>query len=172
MEWKQLTDQFRLDGKVALVSGIGPGIGEHVAWAYAMAGARMVLLARTASRVEDLAAAITSAGGEALAVPADVSKREDLGRLVGAAIEAYGRVDVVFSNAPGSSGMGLDMNPLGLDDEDWQYSVDVNLLAPYRLAKALIPQMRSNGGGVFVNVLSTAGFTPIQGIAVDVRVIP
>jgi NAD(P)-dependent dehydrogenase (short-subunit alcohol dehydrogenase family) len=163
--WKEVSDQFRLDGKVALVTGIGPGIGEHVARAFAAAGAKVVVSARTASRVETLAAAIQSEGGEALAVPADVSKCADLEHLVSAAVVAYGQVDVVFGNAPGSSGMGMDMDPLGLTDEDWQHSVDVNLLAPYRLARALVPSMRLNGGGVFINVLSTAGFTPIPGLA-------
>jgi NAD(P)-dependent dehydrogenase (short-subunit alcohol dehydrogenase family) len=136
-----------------------------VARAYEAAGAKVVASARTAERVEELAGAIQAGGGDALAVAADVSRRADLERLVATALGAYGHVDVVFSNAPGSSGMGMDMDPLGLTDEDWQHSVDVNLLAPYRLARALVPHMRASGGGVFISVLSTAGFTPVPGIA-------
>jgi NAD(P)-dependent dehydrogenase (short-subunit alcohol dehydrogenase family) len=164
MEWDEISGMFRLDGKVAIVTGIGPGIGEYVARAYGAAGAHVIVGSRTESRVMGLAESIRADGGQASGVVVDVTKRADLNRLVGSALELRGQVDVVFCNAPGSSGMGLDVDPLSLTDADWEHSVAVNLLAPYRLAQALVPRMKTGGGGCFINVLSTAGLTPIAGI--------
>jgi NAD(P)-dependent dehydrogenase (short-subunit alcohol dehydrogenase family) len=159
-----LMERFRLDGRTALVTGIGPGIGEHIARAFAQAGANVVLCARTTAKVEAVAAAIGSAGGQALAVTADVGKADDLARLVDAAGTRFGPVHILFNNANASSGLGMEVAPFQLTDDDWADHVNVNLLAPYRLAKALLPGMLEAGDGVIVNVLSTAGFTPIPGI--------
>jgi NAD(P)-dependent dehydrogenase (short-subunit alcohol dehydrogenase family) len=160
----ELFDRFRLDGRTALVTGIGPGIGEHVARAYAAAGARVVMCARSTDKVEALAASIAANGHEALAVTADVGKGEDVERLVAATHDRFGPVHILFNNANASSGMGLNIAPLQLTDDDWSDHVNVNLLAPYRLARALVPDMVAAGYGRIVNVLSTAGFTPVPDI--------
>jgi NAD(P)-dependent dehydrogenase (short-subunit alcohol dehydrogenase family) len=157
-----ISSLFRLDDRTALVTGVGPGIGEHVARAFAAAGARVIVCARSAERVADVAATIVADGGEALAVAADVGRPDDLERLVAAANERFGTVHVLFYNA--AAGVGGGPTSLTLTDEDWTTSVDVNVLAPFRLAKAFVPGMEAAGTGSIVNVLSTAGFTPVPGI--------
>ncbi|MBW8825945.1 MAG: SDR family oxidoreductase [Acidobacteria bacterium] len=154
---------FRLDGRTALITGIGPGIGEHVALAYAAAGARIVACSRTAAKVEDLAARIEAAGGTAIGVAADVSRADDVERLLDEATARFGPVHVLFHNATGG-GVGRRQDSLDLSTEDWSEGVAIHLTTPFRMAQALIPGMREAGGGSIINVLSTAGFTPVPGI--------
>ncbi len=153
--------RFRLDGRTALITGIGPGIGSHVAKAYAAAGANVVLCARSRDKLEVLAKAINDSGGRAIAVPADVGKKEDLERLLAEASAAFGAVDILFHNA---AGVAVQRRAATLDstDEDWELCFQVNLLAPFRLAKALVPGMRARGRSVIINVLTTAAFRPQQ----------
>jgi NAD(P)-dependent dehydrogenase (short-subunit alcohol dehydrogenase family) len=153
-------DRFRLDGRTAIVTGVGPGIGEHVAKAFAEAGASVVCAARTQERVERVAAEIEAAGGHALAVPTDVSSSGDLDALVAAANDAYGQVDVVFNNAHAGS-IATDLSPWENGDDVWEQAVAVNLLAPYRLARLVIPGMKERGRGSIVTLLTVAAFTPI-----------
>jgi NAD(P)-dependent dehydrogenase (short-subunit alcohol dehydrogenase family) len=157
--------RFRLDGRTAVITGIGPGIGEHVARAFAEVGANVVLFARTAARVEALAASINDDGGKALAVAGDVGRAADVDRLIAAAQDRFGIVQVVFHNAFAGPSGALGAKSLDLTDEDWQAALGANLLAPFRMARAFVPGMREAGSGSFINVLSTAAFTPIPGIA-------
>lgn len=162
MDRQDPTARFRLDGEVAIVTGIGPGIGEHVARAYAAAGAKVVLCARTQSKVEALAEAIGRDGGEALPLAADVGDRVAIGEVVRRARERFGTVTILFNNAAATPpGPG---EALAIPDEHWEASFAVNLMAPFRLAQAVIPGMKVAGHGSIINVLSTAGFTPIAGI--------
>jgi NAD(P)-dependent dehydrogenase (short-subunit alcohol dehydrogenase family) len=157
------TAQFRLDGQTAIITGVGPGIGEHVARVYARAGANVVLSARTPEKLHRLAASILADGGSALPVVADAGRADDLERLVDSATGRFGPADVLFHNA--ASGVaGAAAGPLGIPEASWQDAFDVNVLAAYRLARALIPGMRQRGSGSIINVLSTAGFTPVAGI--------
>ena len=149
-----------LQDKTAIVTGIGPGIGSHVANAYADAGANVVLVARGAGKVQALADAINARGGHALAFPGDVGKKEDLDALIAAAREAYGAVDILFHNAAGNMTAPRE-TALQATDEDWELGFTVNLLAPFRLAKALVPGMKERGEGSIINVLTTAAFTPV-----------
>ncbi len=151
----------QLEGKTALITGVGPGIGVHVAEAYAEAGARVVLAARGAERLAAVAEGIVARGGKAVAVPADVGKKDDLERLLASATEAFGPVDLLFHNAAGVS-TGPRETTLECTDEDWEAAFAVNLMAPFRLAKALVPGMRTRGHGVIINVLTTAAFRPLS----------
>jgi NAD(P)-dependent dehydrogenase (short-subunit alcohol dehydrogenase family) len=153
---------FRLDGRTAIVTGLGPGIGEHVALAFAAAGARVVACARTEEKVTRLAATIEASGGDALGVAADLARAEDVERLLDRATDRFGAVDVLFHNA--AAGVGRQASSLELTAEDWATSVAVNVTTPFRLAQALVPGMRAAGRGSIVNVLSTAAFTPVPGI--------
>jgi NAD(P)-dependent dehydrogenase (short-subunit alcohol dehydrogenase family) len=157
-------EQFRLDGRTAIVTGVGPGIGETVARAYAAAGANVVMCARTAHRVEALAEQIVAAGGHAIGVRADVAKRENLVSAVAAARDAFGPVTIVFNNAATRGAVGMGMPGLDLDDDEWQRAFDINLFAPFRLAQLVVADMQSAGEGSITNVLSTAGFTPVPNI--------
>jgi NAD(P)-dependent dehydrogenase (short-subunit alcohol dehydrogenase family) len=153
-------DRFQLDGKAAIVTGVGPGIGAHVAKAFADVGANVVLAARDAQRIGALADQIKADGGSALAVPCDVGVEADLDRLVEAARDAFGMVDILFNNAAATA-----IDRMGVFEHrtsDWMDCLNVNLLAPYRLSQKLVPAMKAKGKGSIINVLSTAGFTVLD----------
>jgi NAD(P)-dependent dehydrogenase (short-subunit alcohol dehydrogenase family) len=152
---EEIFQRFSLDGKTAIVTGAGPGIGEHVARAYAAFGANVVVATRNAQRVKDLQDRITAEGGKALGVQCDVGVKADLEKLVDAAQTKFGTVDIVFNNATASH---IREGMFEQSDEDWLECLNVNLLAPFRLAKMLVPAMKAKGSGSIINVLSTAGF--------------
>lgn len=149
-----IIDSFSLEGKTAIVTGVGPGIGAHVAWAYGIFGAKVVLAARSEGLSQEIADKIRAEGGEALAIKCDVGRKEDVDRLVEAAQDTFGTVNVLFNNATATA-FRDDM--LEQTDEDWMDCVNVNLLAPYRLARAVIPGMKQERSGSIINVLTTAG---------------
>ncbi len=97
-----VTDLFRLDGKAAIVTGAGRGIGAEIARTYAGAGANVLLAARTQEQLDAVAAEVRAAGREAVAVACDVNDNDALAALVDTAVEAFGRLDVVVNNAGGT----------------------------------------------------------------------
>jgi NADP-dependent 3-hydroxy acid dehydrogenase YdfG len=142
-----------IEGKVVAITGASSGIGEATALLLAERGAKVVLGARGADRLEALADRIAAAGGEATYARTDVKRREDLSNLVGLAIERYGKLDVLVNNA------GVAPNSL-LDElrvEDWEAMIDVNLKGVLYGIAAALPVFRRQGFGHFVNVISTAG---------------
>src|SRR5271165_6319545 len=93
-------NRFRLEGRTAIVTGVGPGVGEHVAKAYAELGANVVISARSADRLERIAGEINArAGGRAVALPCDAGRKDDLVRLVEAAHDHFGPIHIIFNNA-------------------------------------------------------------------------
>lgn len=150
------------DGKVVALTGASSGIGAATALLLAQRGARMVLAARRTDRLEALAARITSAGGEAVFAPADVRQRQALTDLVALALDRYGRLDVLISNA----GIG----PVApLDDlrvEEWEDMIDINVKGVLYGIAAALPVFRAQGTGHFVHTLSTAGLRIVPGQAV------
>ncbi|MBZ6136010.1 SDR family oxidoreductase [Streptomyces olivaceus] len=151
-----------IEGKVVAITGAGGGIGEASALLLAERGAKVVLGARRADRLEDVARRIGENGGEAAWIRTDVTRREDLAGLVGLARERFGRLDVLVSNA----GVG-PISPLDdLRVADWEQMIDVNLKGVlYGIAEAL-PVFREQGSGQFVNIVSTAGLriTPLMAV--------
>jgi NADP-dependent 3-hydroxy acid dehydrogenase YdfG len=139
--------------KVVAITGASSGIGEATALLLAGRGAKLVLGARRADRLQALARRITENGGEAVCLAMDVKKREDLTALVALACNSYGRIDVMINNA----GIG----PISLLDElrveDWEEMIDVNIKGPLYGIAAALPVFRRQGSGHFVNTLSTAG---------------
>jgi NAD(P)-dependent dehydrogenase (short-subunit alcohol dehydrogenase family) len=151
-----------LKGRVAIVSGIGPGVGKEVAYAFAREGADVVLAARTASALEEVALGIQKRRQKALCVPTDIAKREDCERLVEQAMKAFKRVDVLVNNA-------FLTHPWGpietADFEAWKKILDVNLFGSLRLSQLVVPHMRRQGGGaiVMVNTMSMRIIEPNVG---------
>jgi 3-oxoacyl-[acyl-carrier protein] reductase len=148
----------RLEGKVALVTGAGSGFGLGIAETFAREGARVVVVDIRQEAAEAAAARI---GKSSIGIAADVSKAADVQAAVGKALDAFGRVDIVVNNA-GISHRNRPM--LEVEEEEFDRIFAVNVKSIYHFAKAAVPQMRAQGGGVFINVGSTAGLRPRPGL--------
>ncbi len=152
---------FRLDGRVALVTGGSRGIGRAVALALAQAGADVVVAARKAQDLDSVAEEVRALGRRGLAVPAHLARRADIDRLFESTLEAFGRLDVLVNNAATNPVFG----PLADIDEDaWDRIMALNvkgyLLAAQRAARAMAPL----GRGVIINMASTAGLRASPGL--------
>ncbi len=145
----------QLEGKTVLVTGAGRGIGRAIALAAAREGAFVVLAARTAEQVEEVAAAIAGEGGRAIWVPTDVTKRGEVEGLVARAVEATGRLDAVVSNAGVFVWKPLEK----LSEEEWDRVLDTNLKATYLLVHAALPELKKSRGRILVvsSIHGTAG---------------
>jgi NADP-dependent 3-hydroxy acid dehydrogenase YdfG len=148
---------MELKDAVVLVTGSSSGIGEATARAAAKAGARVVLLARREDRIASLAAEL----GNALAVPCDVTRPEQVHHAVQSAIERFGRIDALVNNA--GQGLHGEIEDIGVDD--FRALLDLNLIAPLVLMQAVIPIMRAQGAGSIVNVSSGATLATYPGSA-------
>jgi NAD(P)-dependent dehydrogenase (short-subunit alcohol dehydrogenase family) len=144
-------DRFRLDGKVAIVTGASSGLGVAFAKALAEAGADVALGARRVDRLADTAALVEAAGRRAVSMATDVSIPEDCEALVAAAHEAFGRVDVLVNNA----GIGTAVPASRERPEDFRAVIDVNLNGAYWMAQAAARRMQP--GSAIVNVSSVLG---------------
>lgn len=136
----------KLDGKSAIVTGATQGMGRAIAERYAAEGARVTVNGRNRELGEEVVAAITKKGGEALFVQADVRHQEENQKLVGRCVETFGSVDIVVSCA-GVLGLG---SVTGVSMETWHSTLDTNLNAFFYLLRAAIPEMQTNGGNVVV----------------------
>ncbi|OAN35791.1 SDR family oxidoreductase [Mycolicibacterium iranicum] len=156
------TSEDAVHGLVVAITGASSGIGEATARLLAARGARLVVAARRVDRLEVLADALRNDGAAAVAVTADVSRREDVQRMVDTALAEFGRLDVLVSNA-GISAIG----PLGDGDvAGWQAMIDVNLSGVlYGIASAT-PVFRRQGRGHFVTTVSTAGLKIVPDMGV------
>jgi NAD(P)-dependent dehydrogenase (short-subunit alcohol dehydrogenase family) len=146
-------DLFRLDGRVAVVTGASSGLGVHAAVGLAEAGADVVLVARRAERLEETRAAVEALGRGCLAVPGDVADPETGTRVVEAAVEAFGRVDVLLNNA----GVGTAVPATRETPEQFRQVIDINLNGSYWMAQACGRVMQP--GSSIINVSSVLGFT-------------
>ena len=146
-----------LEGKVALVTGAGSGIGRATARAFAAAGAQVVAADLDAGR-----AAETCEGIEATPVGADVCDPGDVARMVRAAVDAYGGLDVFHNNA----GVPESVKPLAeITREEWDRVITVNLTAFFVAAQAVVPRMRERGGGSILVTASIIARRPRAGLA-------
>jgi 3-oxoacyl-[acyl-carrier protein] reductase len=142
-----------LAGKVALVTGGTRGIGLAVARSLADDGASVVVSGRDPARLESAAKELESTGASALAVAADAAKREDADRLVEAAKERFGRIDVLVNNA----GITRDQLLVRMKDDDWDQVLDTNLRGVFLMTRAAGKVMMRQKGGRIINISSTAG---------------
>ncbi|MBW8481683.1 glucose 1-dehydrogenase [Actinomadura sp. PM05-2] len=146
-----MLDRFRLDGRVAVVTGASSGLGVAFAVALAEAGADVVLAARRAERLKETAAKVEAAGRRALAVPADVSDPERCAAVIDAAVAEFGRVDVLVNNA----GVGTAVPASRETPEQFRSVIELNLNGAYWMAQAAGRVMQP--GSSIVNVASVLG---------------
>lgn len=142
-----------LQNKVVIITGASSGIGAATAQELARQGAVAVLAARRADELNQIKDQIERAGGRALVVPTDVSKRADIDHLVQTTVDTFGRVDALVNNA----GIGGNTSITDSDDQLIERVVNINLVAPARCVQAVLPHMRQQGRGVIVNIGSVAG---------------
>jgi NAD(P)-dependent dehydrogenase (short-subunit alcohol dehydrogenase family) len=151
-----------LTGRVAIVTGASRGIGAATAEALGQAGAAVVLAARDASALRDVAGRIEAGGGRALPVPTDVSDADAVRDLVDRALDAYGRLDIAFNNATD----GPRPAPLAdIDPGEFDRGIAVNVRGTFLGMKYQAPAMLRSGGGAIVNMASLAGTIGVAGLA-------
>ncbi|MGH7373665.1 MAG: SDR family NAD(P)-dependent oxidoreductase [Candidatus Rokuibacteriota bacterium] len=144
----------QLEGKVALITGASKGIGRVMSRLFAQEGAAVVCAARSRDLVEETAALIKGDGGRALAVTGDAAVEGDVQRMVAAGVKAFGKLDVLVNNA-GDGGPTKRVQEYTTDD--WFYTINSCLTSSYMCTRFAVPEMIRAGGGVIVNVSSTAG---------------
>lgn len=152
-------ERLKLDGKVAIVTGAGRGVGHGIARVLAEAGAAIVATARTADQVEETAQEIRASGGQALALAGDVTRREDNARTIEAAMDSFGRIDIVINNA-GAGGMKPFFD-LTLDDLESNYRLNAG--STFMLTQLAAPHMLAQGSGSVVNISSLAARFGVRG---------
>jgi NAD(P)-dependent dehydrogenase (short-subunit alcohol dehydrogenase family) len=145
---------MKLQGKVAIITGAGRGLGQASAVAMAREGASVVIVSRTLSELKQTADIIKRGGGEALVQKADVSRPKDVESVVRKAFSRFGKVDVLMNNAA----MVGPVRPLyKAQERDWNKVVNTDLRAAFLFSKAVIPSMIEQGGGKIINVTSGLG---------------
>ncbi len=148
-----MLERFRLDGRTAIVTGAGRGIGAATARALAEAGATVVLASRTVEQLDTVAAEIRDGGGQALVMPTDVSENDHIEALAAQTIEELGRIDIVINNAGGTPPRPFLDTSAGYLERAFHF----NTTTAFVLSKAAVPHMLDQGGGAIVNISSAIG---------------
>ncbi|HEY8394707.1 MAG TPA: 3-oxoacyl-ACP reductase FabG [Thermaerobacter sp.] len=144
---------MRLQGKVAIITGAGKGIGRATALLFAREGARVVVADLDRAAGEATAGEIERGTGEALFLPVDVTDRQAVAGMVAAARERFGRVDILVNNA----GITADAMLTKMTEDQWDRVIDVNLKGVFNCTQAVVPVMIEQGGGVILNAASVVG---------------
>ena len=140
---------MKLSNKIAIITGAGRGIGRAIAIAFAKEGAKVSLVARTISELEETAQLIEEYGSTSLVIPTDVTQPSSVASMVQETVSQYGRVDILVNNAgvPGPIG-ALQNNKI----DDWIKTIQVNVIGPYLCCKSVVPLMTNQGGGKIINL--------------------
>lgn len=157
-------EELDLTGKTVIITGASRGVGKQTADSFARRGANLVLAARTVEpdktlpgTLNETLAQLENLGAQAIAVQTDLASEADLERLVGAAVDRFGGVDVLINNAAATAGEIWNKRFLELTREDWLYQFDVNLHAPFTLMQLVTPIMEARGDGRILNLSTGSG---------------
>ncbi|WP_156296969.1 SDR family oxidoreductase [Mycobacterium paragordonae] len=157
-----ILDRFRLDDKVAVITGAGRGLGAAMAVAFAEAGADVVISSRTQSQLDEVAEQVRATGRRAHVVTADLAHPEDTATLAGAAVEAFGKLDIVVNNVGGTMPNTL----LTTSTKDLKDAFTFNVATAHALTVAAVPLMlEHSGGGSIINITSAIGRLAGRGFA-------
>jgi NAD(P)-dependent dehydrogenase (short-subunit alcohol dehydrogenase family) len=150
----------KLDGKIAIITGAGAGIGEASARLFSREGARVVVVDRDDGRARTVLQQILDEGGKAIAVTADVTRPADVHHIIAQTLQAFGKPNILFNNA----GVNQEnRRPLiHIPDEDFDRTVEVNLKGPFLMMKHVAPHMVEAGGGSIINTASISAFTVVS----------
>ncbi len=138
---------MELEGRVALITGAGSGIGKAAALRLARAGAKIAALGRTADELKETVEQIQNSGGDAIPVVADISQAEQMEQATQQIVSAYGRIDIVFANA-GINGVWAPIEEL--TPEEWDRTININLRGTFLTVKYAVPHLKKQGGAIVV----------------------
>ena len=149
--------ELGLKNKVAVITGGSDGLGRATAERLAAEGCKVAICARRKEHLEAAAEAIRQkTGGEVLAVPADVTKADDINNFIDATVAQFGGIDILINNAGASAAASFE----AVDDEAWQADIELKLMSTIRCCRRAIPIMRERGGGTILNATIVAGKAP------------
>lgn len=141
-----MTEQ-RLEGKVAIVTGGGSGIGQATAIRFAEHGAKVYMLDRTPENAEETKQTIEKAGGEAYVIECDISKPDNVQKAINQAAAEAGKLDIIFANA----GINGTMAPIEtMEIEDWDQTMEINMRGTFATVKYAIPHLKEHGGSIII----------------------
>ena len=153
--------ELGLKGKSSIVSGASLGIGRGIAEELAKEGVNVSICARGKDNLEKAADDIRRHGVKVLAIQADVSKSADIERVISKTKKEFGQIDILVNNG-GAAALGRSVDT---SDEDWQYTLDVNLLSAVRFTRGVVPLMKEAGGGRIINISSVSGWSMLGALA-------
>jgi NAD(P)-dependent dehydrogenase (short-subunit alcohol dehydrogenase family) len=156
-----ILDQFRLDGRVALITGASHGIGEAMAVAFAESGADVAVAARSVDDLDRVAGRIRAVGRRGIAVPTDVSDLAQIQPMVNRAVEELGTIDILANVA----GVGFRKNILDCTPADWDYVLNIQLRSVYFVSQAVAPIMIKQKRGKIINIASMNSYRGYQGLS-------
>ncbi len=154
---------FRLDGKVALVTGASKGIGQAIAEIYAAAGAKVIVSSRKQEAIDAVAKSITNKGQYAHAIACNVSDAKDIDHLVSQATAKFGAIDILVNNAAANPSFGPVVQT---DTVAFDKIMNVNVKGPFELAKKVYPLMKEKKSGSVINISSVGGIRPEHGLGI------
>ncbi len=157
-----ILDRFRLDDKIAVITGAGRGLGAAIALAFAEAGADVVIASRTRSQLDEVAEQVRAAGRRAHVVAADLARPEETEKLAAVAVEAFGKLDIVVNNVGGSMPNTL----LTTSTKELRDAFTFNVATAHALTVAAVPLiLEHSGGGSIINITSAIGRLAGRGFA-------